>query len=195
MKGLRAVVSVLALGLLTACASPAPQPTTTSYPVIQPTAGDVLKLDVAEIQIVKAYAPPRVAPHIEHLLPFDLSDMVANWALDRLKAVGTTGTARVVILNASMREAIRRTESGAMSFKRNRLYEGALQVRVDVTDPQTQRAGFAKGAAASSRMVAVKISKAKRNRVWNEMTREMLNGLDASLEPDIKRGLRRLVRY
>ena len=90
---------VILLLALTACESPLPQ---VSYPELRLNHLPAIKLDVARIEIIEQYSPPLKAPNVEHLLPLAPATAIRNWARDRLHAVGASGTARFIIIEAEV---------------------------------------------------------------------------------------------
>ena len=59
-----------------------------------------IRLNVATIEVVDDYVPPRKLPNVEHAAPTPPYTAVRTWANERLKAVGRTGYARVLIEDA-----------------------------------------------------------------------------------------------
>src|SRR5690349_20397371 len=86
-----AIAATLALG---ACTStpPRPQARQISFANLAP-----ISFDVARIEVVQQYQPPQVAPNVDHLAPVPPSDAIRRWANERLRAMGGSGTIRVII--------------------------------------------------------------------------------------------------
>ena len=93
MKPFRAFFALVALAGLAACSTSGAGP---AQPIATP-AGPVFQLDVAQVQVI---APPAASANE----PVDMVGIVANWCRDRLRAVGTSGTAKVTIHSALIRE-------------------------------------------------------------------------------------------
>jgi hypothetical protein len=75
-----------------------------------------IRLDVADIRVVQSYNPPLKKPNVEHMAPVSPADAARQWARDRLRAVGTQGTATLDIVNAAVTEHGVETESGLSGF-------------------------------------------------------------------------------
>lgn len=94
-----AFIAMLALGL-SACATSGgnvPKTRTMNYEQF-----GITRLNVNKIQVVNAFVPSYRAPNVEH--QFYLPPYVAlrDWARNRYHAVGTMGTAKIEILDASI---------------------------------------------------------------------------------------------
>ncbi len=184
MKPFRVFFVLMALTGLAACGTPGAVP---APPMATPP-GPIFQLDVAQVRIV---APPSASADE----PVDMVAMVTNWFRDRLRAVGSSGTAKVTIHSALIHEqTLRKVASGGTTFERYRQFQGRLAVQVDVTDPSRQRFGFAKGDAARDRTAPADIGEDQRRAIWYAMADDMLRDLNADLELNIQKRLRWLLR-
>ncbi len=64
-----------------------------------------LSLDVAELQIVPAFAPPQQRQHVEGSIPFSPMAALETWAKTHVAAKGIAGVAILVIRDASVTAA------------------------------------------------------------------------------------------
>ena len=71
-----------------------------------------IALDVAVIDVVDQSSDGMGGKHVEHLFPTAPKTAVHNWVRDRLVATGTSGSARVIINDASALEEKLKTTSG-----------------------------------------------------------------------------------
>ena len=187
MKPFRAFFALMALAGLAACSTSGAVPTQPARPIATPS-GPLFQLDVAQVQIV---APPAASANE----PVDMVGIVTNWCRDRLRAVGSSGTAKVTIHSALIREqTLRKVATGGTTFDRYRQFQGRFAVQVDVTDPSRQRFGFAKGDAARDRTAPADIGEDQRREIWYAMANDMLGDLNADLELNIQKRLRWLLR-
>ena len=93
-----------------------------------------ISLDVARIEIQKNYQSPLKAPNVEHEMPLSLLEAAENWAKDRLRAVGRTGTARLTIEQASVIEAyLKKTDGvkGVFTTDQAERYDGTLSMQLE----------------------------------------------------------------
>jgi len=178
------IAVLLSLAFLAGCASQAALPT---QGPMQPVAGDVFRLDVAQIEIFRPAAEPGTV--------IDMSAAVEAWLREHLVAVGATGRIRAGINNAAVRQSVvRRTAPGGTSFQRNRQYDGMIHVRIDATDRSTQRAGFAGGSASRSQTVAADISVSRQQQVASDLADALMRDFSVSLSADVRQRLAKFLR-
>ncbi|MBL6929140.1 MAG: hypothetical protein ISR44_08185 [Rhodospirillales bacterium] len=184
MRLLGKIAVLLSLGFLAGCASQAAIPV---QGPIQPVAGDVIRLDVAQIEIFRPAAEPGTV--------IDMSSAVEAWLREHLVAVGASGRIRAGINNAAVRQSVmRRTAPGGTSFERIRQYDGMIHVRIDATDRSTQRAGFAGGSASRSQIVAAEIPVAQQQQVASDMADALMTDFSYSLSADVRQRLAKFLR-
>ena len=109
MRRLRSFWMFFSLVLLAACETAPPLSGSTLPPANWPAYGEPFRLDVAEVLVEKSF--PSVAGS-QALYPLDLMPAVEDWAVARLRAVGSRGKARVVVGNAIIQESIKRKIAG-----------------------------------------------------------------------------------
>jgi len=189
MKTLRLVLGALILFGLAACETPQ-QPTTT---ITQPVYGAPIKLDVAAIEVQRGFSTAGWAA-AEQSFADKLLDGVDTWARTRLVAVGRTGSAKVIVQNASVGERVLRRQNSATTMERVKQYDGVVSVKIDAIDRATMRTGFADATVSRSRTMPIKTSVAKRNRTWNDMAYDMLKELDSTLGAIVKKRMPRLIK-
>lgn len=171
------------LALLTACASPASEPPPWSPGSSYPGPGNVVQLDVANIEVYPVAASTPDAA-------LDLRGAVADWARNYLVPVGPSGRARVYINDAVVRERVLRTATSGTV----RQYDGLVHVRIDVTDRETQSAGFAGASASRSESMPYDLDPWERDRRLTAMADAMLIDLEGRLRSDIQTRLGRFLR-
>lgn len=149
-----------------------------------------ITLDVASIEVDNQYVPPMRDPHVEHTVPVSPAEAVRLWTQDRLRAGGASGTARVVIRNASvMEEPLERTGGvrGWFTKDQSERYTGRLQVEIVVENPGFQ--GTATTSVTRSTTVPEDVSLAEREKVMLDLVRAMARDLDGQLEPAMRQHL------
>ena len=186
--------AVLAVVAVSACETPTPTP---KYPEITFRHLDPIRLDVAEVEYVQAYAPPQKAPNVEHLFPVRLSTVARRWAGERIVATGVTRVARVTLVNAAVVETalVKKTGiEGAFTTDQSERYDGAVEMRIEIVDSRGAVEAQARAVANRSRTVPEDITLNERDQVWFEMTEAMMRDLDRELELTILRHLAKFVR-
>jgi hypothetical protein len=186
---------LIALGaVLAGCAGPADAP----RPVFRPfdyTHLATLQLDVAQIEVVEAWVPPRAPPNVDHRAPVEPREALRRMLTDRVQAWGRQGRARAIIEEASLIEERlpRQTGIGALFTREpSERYVLTLAVRLEVEGGDGRR-GSAQATATRTRTVLEGTSLAAREAVWHEMLRSALDdpqGLNVEFEFQVRRALR-----
>jgi hypothetical protein len=190
----RSFLFLPALALLAACDTP---PMRQSYATLTFQDRPPIRLDVAQIEIVRAYQAPGIAPHVDHLFPQKPVDVAANWGRDVLRAVGQRGQATYTIVDASATDTLLPRSSGLTQMFRTEQsdrYDLHIAVKLEVNNPQLQATGVATAEAFRSQTVAENMTMNQREAVWFQMTESAMRELDAKLEAAIKDKLRVFVR-
>jgi len=180
---------------LAACATE--PPARPQFPQITFAHKPPVRLDVSRIEVANEYAPPLRAPNVEHLFPVSISGSIEGWARDRLRAVGSSGMARVIVRDASARETdLRRTPGvrGMFTTDQAQRYDARAEVRIQIEGTAGYSSGFTDGIATRSRTVPENISLNQRERVFFELTDELLRDLDLTLERNIFQNMPMFVR-
>ena len=155
------------------------------------------QLDVGRLEITSEFVPTGRSPHIEHLMPVSPEGAVQRWAQDRLRPVGRTGTARVVIKDASVVEvplAIDKGISGAFKKEQEARYDGSLSVAVQILDERGMVQGETVAQATRSRTVAEGITLNQRDRVLYDISESLAKDIDQQMAVLIQNYLGRWVR-
>ena len=129
MSKLRIASMLLAVLTLAGCSSPErPRFPDITFGHLPP-----LRLDVASIDIVRAYTPTSMAPNIEQSFPVQPMTAMERWVRDRLQAVGTSGVATVTITDASaVEQRLARTQGirGAFTTDQAERYTARVEMTV-----------------------------------------------------------------
>src|SRR5262249_3750434 len=118
-------------------------------------------------------SPPSGGDEVGGTAPIDLLDTLHAMARDRLRPVGTGGTARFRILTASV------------TRRRDNL-TGALAVRLDVGDAEGVNTGFAEGRATAQRNGPIA---AQRAAVY-DLVKSLMDQMNIEFEYQIRNKLR-----
>jgi hypothetical protein len=177
-----AIAATLALG---ACTStpPRPQARQISFANLAP-----ISFDVAKIEVVQQYQPPQVAPNVDHLTPVPPSDAIRRWANERVRAMGTSGTMRVIIKDASITEthlAGTTGVRGAFTTDQSERYDGRLSVDLVVEVPSRRFQGYTGATVARTISVPENVSLQGRDDAWHNLVERMMADLNAKLEEGI----------
>jgi len=187
-------ILVLMGGLLASCDTP---PHRDPFPQLTYQHLAPINLDVAQIVIQDAYQPPMTAPHVDQDFPTPPATAARQWAQDRLKAVGSDGVAKFTILDGSAVDVpLPRTTgiSGMVTQDQSDRYDVKLTVRLEVENRMGNHSGAITASAQRSESVAEDMTLNEREKLWFEMTDELMKQLNAELEKQIGTHLKEFVR-
>ncbi|HYD30508.1 MAG TPA: hypothetical protein VEB64_06570 [Azospirillaceae bacterium] len=195
-RALRAAVVLLAAGAaLGGCVQKAVEPP----PPLTFTQHGTVSLDVAQVMVVPEYQPRMTPPNVEHLSPMPPTDAVGRWASDRFRAAGRSGVLRVIVKDASIKEVqLPRTQGLSGFFTKDQAwrYDGRLEVELVAQQPDRNSfQGYASAIVSRSVTVPEDISIAERERIWLNLTRQMMDDLNARFEDGIRTNLTPIVLY
>lgn len=189
------VIGVAATTGLAACQSAPPKP---AFAALTYAHKGVLRLVVANVDVVTEYNAPMRRPNIEHEMPVLPVETLQRWPRDRLVAAGgAEHFARFIVREASVKETeLPRTAGvrGAITTDQSERYDIVLAAAVEI---RQQRANFIEASAEARvtrfRTVKEGISLAERERAWYELLEQSMNDLDAELERQVRTHLARFV--
>ena len=190
-----ALASILAVVfLLTGCATEVQKPgfSQISLAHLQP-----ISLNVARIEVENRYVSPATRPNVEHEFPVSPAAVASNWGRDRLRAVGQSGVARVVVRRASVVEVpLRRTTgvTGAFTRDQSERYDAIIDMMVELRDADGNVRVTAESTAKRSRSVSENVSLIEREKIWFEMTETMMSDLNTALENQVRIHMKEWIR-
>ena len=190
-----ALASILAVVfLLTGCATEVQKPgfSQISFAHLQP-----ISLNVARIEVENRYVSPATRPNVEHEFPVSPAAVASNWGRDRLRAVGQSGVARVVVRRASVVEVpLKRTTgvTGAFTRDQSERYDAIIDMMVELRDADGNVRVTAESTAKRSRSVSENISLIEREKIWFEMTETMMSDLNTALENQVRIHMKEWIR-
>jgi hypothetical protein len=190
-----ALASLLAVVfLLTGCATEVQKPgfSQISFAHLQP-----ISLNVARIEVENRYVSPATRPNVEHEFPVSPAAVASNWGRDRLRAVGQSGVARVVVLRASVVEdPLKRTTgvTGAFTRDQSERYDAIIDMMVELRDAAGNVRVTAESTAKRSRSVSENVSLIEREKIWFEMTETMMSDLNTALENQVRIHMKEWIR-
>jgi len=184
---LRPLLLALGLGLaLAACENRVETPT---YADITFAHLPPIALDVADVRVVRVYQPTRQPPNVETEFPVGLGETAARWAVDRLRAVGDSGTATVRILDASAVERpLDKTDGVAGLFTTDQAekYDARYLVELAAENPDRGVAAETTAEVSRTQTVPEGLTLNEREQIWYELTEKMAGDLDRQMERNIR---------
>ncbi|MCR9219559.1 MAG: hypothetical protein NXI21_04970 [Alphaproteobacteria bacterium] len=148
-----------------------------------------IALDVAEIEVVRVYRPTAQPPNVEVEFPVSPLDTAARWAVDRLRAVGSSGRATVRILDASVVERpLDKTEgvTGLFTTDQAERYEARFFVELSAEDANRGIAAQTTAEVSRSRTAPEGLTLNEREALWYEMTEKLAGDLDRQMSANIR---------
>ena len=186
LKKLSATCVALVLQAVVGCANDAQK---TGFPQISFAHLQPISLNVARVEVENRYVPPATRPNVEHEFPVSPAASALNWGRDRLRAVGSSGVARVIVRRASVVEVPLQKSTGMKGlFTRDQSerYDAVIGMMVEVRDQTGKVRVTAESIAKRSESVSENISLSEREKVWFRMTEAMMVDLNTSLENQVR---------
>lgn len=155
------------------------------------------RLDVGQLEIVPEYVSPAKRPNIEHLMPVSPEAATVRWAQDRLRPIGRSGYARVIIRDAKVIEVPLQVDkgfSGMFKDQQAARFDGSLDVAVQILDERHLPVADVVARATRTKTVAEGASLNERDRVLYEISESMIRDIDSQMDGLIRTYLNRWVQ-
>lgn len=185
---------LLAAGALAACDTPAPS---AARPAVEFDHLPPFQLAVAERTLEEAYKPPLTAPNVEHELPLSPLTVMRTWYDDRLRAVGPSGSARFVVLKASVVRVDLRKPQGIQALLTKDQVERLdleMKARLEVTTAGGLGTGFAEAEVRLSRTLPEGMTLNERDDALFQFVAEAARAFDAEMDKNIRLHLSQFLR-
>lgn len=184
------LISALAVA---ACEPPPPRTVPDiTFAHLQPIA-----LDVGRVEVVQTYAPAMEPPFVDHLFPQPPAEVLRDWAQQRLRPVGSTGSAILTIQNASVRQELLARTGGLRSIftvDQSERYTADFAVRLDAVSPAVGVGANTVATAQRTITVPENATLARREETWFALTENTVRDLEAALEANIRQHMGPLIR-
>lgn len=188
---------VMALACVLALAACENKPPVQRLPEISFADKRPFNLDVGQLEIVPEYVSPAKRPNIEHMMPVSPENATVRWAQDRLRPVGRSGFARVVIKDAKVVEASLKTDksfTGMFKQEQAERYDGSLDVAIQILDERHMPVADVVARATRTRTVPEGVSLNERDRVLYEISEALISDINTQMEQLIPTYLNRWVQ-
>ena len=154
------------------------------------------QLNVGQLEIVPEYVPSGRKPNVEHLMALSPEGATVRWAQDRLRPMGRSGFARVLIKDAKVVEVPLKTDSGFTGmFKEQQAerYDGSLDVAIQILDERHFPIADVIARATRSQTISEGATLNERDRVLYELSEGLIRDIDNQMESLIRSYLSRWV--
>jgi hypothetical protein len=143
-----------------------------------------LRLAVERVDVVSAYRPRGAPPAIEHTFAITPEAAVRELLEQRLRAVGGSGTVQALILDAQVvAQPLERPSglAGRLATQPAERFTGRVRVRADRRDATGAVVSSVSTTVTRSRNLPADASFPDRQRIGWELTRDLVDDLDAGL--------------
>lgn len=188
---------MLALAGALALAACEAQPVVQKAPELSFAGQRPFSLDVGQLEIVPEYVSSGRKPNIEHQMALSPEGATVRWAQDRLRPIGRSGFARVLIKDAKVVEVPLATEKGFTGmFKEQQAerYEASLDVAIQILDERHMPIADVIARASRSQTVSEGATLNERDRVLYQLSESLIRDIDGQMESLIRTYLARWVR-
>ncbi len=184
----------VSLGGLTACDSP---PNRQRFADVTFQHLAPINLDVGSVQVESAYRPTDNPEDMGAEYPQAPVEAAAQWARDRLKAVGARGQANFTVVEASAtRTPLPRSTGLSAALKKDQSdrYDLAIEVRLEAFNPISGKSGVVSERVTRSQTVPEDLTLNQREVVLFNLLDSAMKDLNARLEQSIPQYLGPLLR-
>ena len=178
---------------LAACES---QPVVQKLPELSFADKRPFQLNVGQLEIVPEYQPTGRKPNVEHLMPLSPENATVRWAQDRLRPMGKSGFARVLIKEAKVVEVPLSTDKGFTGMfkdQQSERYEGSLDVAIQILDERHFPIADVVARANRTHTVAEGATLNERDKVLYELSEGLIRDIDTQMESLVRSYLSRWV--
>lgn len=154
------------------------------------------QLDVGQLEIVPEYVPTGRKPNIEHLMPLSPENATVRWAQDRLRPMGRTGFARVLIKDAKVVEVSLKTDAGFTGMFKDQQaqrYDGSLDVAIQILDERHFPIADVVARATRSQTISENATMNERDQLLNQISLALIKDIDSQMDSLIRTYLNRWV--
>ena len=176
------LIAVVLSVALSACDTP---PSRQGFPELTYQHLQPLSFDVARIEILPAYQSPGALPNVEHRFDVKPADAAANWARDRLRALGAQRVLRFIIKDASVVEEPLKIDeglAGSLKVQQSERYVARMTIEAQIVNSTGLVEATAMAMAERSITVPEDITLHDRERVWFRLTENIMQDLNGQLE-------------
>ena len=153
-----------------------------------------IRLNVAEMQVIPAYASPRRPPHAEHRMKASPQNVAVAWGQSKVRAVGRADRARVIILEGSVVEVPVKGKSGFLRRGPDRRYDARLTISVEIRTDAGDLIGQVRATATRSQEVLKGVGGERLQRIWRDLSERLVSDCANEVARQLQARLGRYVR-
>jgi hypothetical protein len=153
-----------------------------------------IRLSVAEMQVIPAYASPRRKPHADHRMTSSPQKVAVDWGRAKVRAVGRQDRARVIVLEASVVEVPVKGKSGFLRRGPDRRYDAKLTIAVEIRSDAGDLIGKVQVTATRSQEVLKGVRGDRLQFVWRDLSERIVSDAANELKRQMQARLGQYMR-
>jgi phosphotransferase system IIB component len=179
------VLLVLSILLLSACEHPLPK-----APGELTFSGTPYRFNVARVDIVEDYAPPRRAPNVEHLSGLPPAEAVKRWAASQIVAAGDVNRLEVDIKDASIVKKDlpkqKRGIEGWFTKEQTEQYDATLDVDIKLySSHRILPVAHAQAVVHQTQTLREDATLVDRKNLYSELSIQVMHALEVEMDKNI----------
>ena len=186
---IRAILMFCGAVLLAACSSAPPAP---SFAPITFTDSAAMRVNAPSIAIQEEFVSPLAPPHVEYEMPVRPVELVRAWVRDRLRPIGSNGTFRVIIKDASVvaeKLATKGGIEGALTTQQGTNLIAKISVELDYESPE-QAVATTTVNIYRTQTLAEDLSINDRDKAYYQLAKDLAADLNKQLESNVSQNMR-----
>lgn len=143
------------------------------------------QLNVGQLEIVPEFQPSGRKPNVEHLMQLSPENATVRWAQERLRPMGRTGYARVLIKDAKVVEVPLRTDTGFTGMFKDQQavrFDGSLDVAIQILDERHFPVADVVARATRSQTISENATMNERDLALNQVSLSLIHDIDSQMD-------------
>ncbi len=174
--------------LLAACAAYQTKP----RPEITYAHKSPISLNVRSLVVQSSYQAPGQPPNVEHRFATPPATIVERWGHERLRTIGTSGTALFTVLSAPVTAQplpVTKGFIGAFRIESEEKLTITLEAQLEILDESGNRVRLASTRVTKSREMEEGLTADEKQLFWAELTKLAMDSFDTEMERAIQQYL------
>lgn len=151
-----------------------------------------IALNVRSLVVQSSYRAPGQPPNVEHRFATPPAAIVERWGHERLRTIGTAGTALFTVLSAPVTAQplpVTKGFVGAFRIEPEEKLTITLEAQLEILDESGNRVRLASTRVTKSREMEEGLTADERQLFWTELTKLAMDSFDTEMERAIQQYL------
>ena len=151
-----------------------------------------IALNVRSLVVQSSYQAPGQPPNVEHRFATPPAAIVERWGHERLRTIGTAGTALFTVLSAPVTAQplpVTKGFVGAFRIEPEEKLTITLEAQLEILDDGGNRVRLASTRVTKSREMEEGLTADERQLFWTELTKLAMDSFDTEMERAIQQYL------